>query len=90
MATQPANILVGHEGVLKIADLGVAGLLHMGSSKLQVRSCRVGGWGWAGSGQHDSVGSVAMRAHRWLGLGEEGTATAAATAAMMASCTGCA
>lgn len=33
---KPANILINKEGVLKIADLGVAGLLHMGSSKLQV------------------------------------------------------
>lgn len=37
---KPANILIGREGVLKIADLGVAGLLHMGSSKLQVRGRR--------------------------------------------------
>ncbi len=34
---KPANILIGKGNVLKIADLGVAGLLHMGSSKLQVR-----------------------------------------------------
>ncbi|EFN51084.1 hypothetical protein CHLNCDRAFT_28390, partial [Chlorella variabilis] len=33
---KPANILIGRDGVLKIADLGVAGLLHMGSSKLQI------------------------------------------------------
>jgi NIMA (never in mitosis gene a)-related kinase len=33
---KPANILVGDQEVLKIADLGVAGLLHMGSSKLQI------------------------------------------------------
>ncbi|KAL4434401.1 hypothetical protein ABPG75_000842 [Micractinium tetrahymenae] len=33
---KPANILINKEGVLKIADLGVAGLLHMGSSKLQI------------------------------------------------------
>jgi len=33
---KPANVLIGRDGVLKIADLGVAGLLHMGSSKLAV------------------------------------------------------
>jgi hypothetical protein len=33
---KPANVLLGRGGVLKVADLGVAGLLHRGSSKLQV------------------------------------------------------
>lgn len=44
---KPANILINKEGVLKIADLGVAGLLHMGSSKLQVR--RLARLAWGGS-----------------------------------------